>query len=183
MAILVGTKYDVFATFSSDEQAEITRQARRFAKAMKSPLVFSSASHSINIQKMFKVLLLCVPTSESERASERQRDGETKRERQREIPYTHVVCLPLAHALSRCCYRVCSTSRATCHTFQTSATLSSSSKALDKVAPRAAKQVGQAEGQTRTCRTDKHRESLLATRDLAHVKSRLSSMGDTDRVS
>ena len=86
VAILVGTKYDVFATFSSDEQAEITRQARRFAKAMKSPLVFSSASHSINIQKMFKVLVLCVPTSESERASERQRDGETKRERQREIP-------------------------------------------------------------------------------------------------
>ena len=76
---------------------------------------------------------------------------------------------------------MCSTSRATCRTFQTSATLSSSSKALDTVAPRAAKQVGQAEGQTRNCRTDKHRESLLATRDLAHVKSRLSSMGAPSR--
>eukprot|EP00802_Teleaulax_amphioxeia_P019268 Tamp_19495.p1 GENE.Tamp_19495~~Tamp_19495.p1 ORF type:complete len:216 (-),score=61.29 Tamp_19495:397-1044(-) len=56
-AILVGTKYDIFASFSAKEQAEVTYQARRFAKAMKAPLIFSSASHSINIQKVFKILL------------------------------------------------------------------------------------------------------------------------------
>lgn len=32
-------------------------QARKFAKAMKAPLIFTSASHSINVQKLFKVVL------------------------------------------------------------------------------------------------------------------------------
>ena len=32
-------------------------QARKFAKAMKAPLVFTSATHSINVQKLFKVVL------------------------------------------------------------------------------------------------------------------------------
>ncbi|KAL9936350.1 hypothetical protein V8E36_004418 [Tilletia maclaganii] len=54
---LVGTKYDQFATFSQEEQEEITKQARRFARAMKAPLIFSSTSHSINVQKIFKIIL------------------------------------------------------------------------------------------------------------------------------
>ncbi|GAA5843112.1 hypothetical protein JCM5353_007201 [Sporobolomyces roseus] len=54
---LVGTKYDHFNTFSSDEQEEITRQAKRFSKAMKAPLIFCSTSHSINVQKIFKIVL------------------------------------------------------------------------------------------------------------------------------
>lgn len=75
---LVGTKYDHFNTFAPDEQEEITRQvsysfissclwtplnlvswdqARRFAKAMKAPLIFCSTSHSINVQKIFKIVL------------------------------------------------------------------------------------------------------------------------------
>ena len=33
------------------------RQARKYARAMRAPLVFTSASHSINVQKMFKVVL------------------------------------------------------------------------------------------------------------------------------
>mmetsp|Transcript_8233 Transcript_8233/g.13051 ORF Transcript_8233/g.13051 Transcript_8233/m.13051 type:complete len:108 (-) Transcript_8233:175-498(-) len=57
VAILVGTKYDIFATLPAEEQAEVTKQARRFAKAMKAPLIFSSASHSINVHKVFKILL------------------------------------------------------------------------------------------------------------------------------
>ncbi|CAN0284992.1 unnamed protein product [Discosporangium mesarthrocarpum] len=32
-------------------------QARKFARAMHAPLIFTSASHSINVQKMFKVVL------------------------------------------------------------------------------------------------------------------------------
>lgn len=72
---LIGTKYDTFATFSRDEQEEITKQvplrplsradfsslfyvqAKRFAKAMHAPLIFCSTSASINVQKIFKIVL------------------------------------------------------------------------------------------------------------------------------
>lgn len=54
---LIGTKYDIFVTMPQDEQAEIDKQARKFAKAMKAPLIFTSATHSINVQKLFKVVL------------------------------------------------------------------------------------------------------------------------------
>lgn len=54
---LVGTKYDVFADLPPKEQEDITDQARRYAKVMKSPLIFCSASHAINVQKIFKIVL------------------------------------------------------------------------------------------------------------------------------
>lgn len=54
---LVGTKYDKFANLPDDEKADITKQARRFAKAMKAPLIFCSSFKAINIQKIFKVVL------------------------------------------------------------------------------------------------------------------------------
>jgi len=54
---LIGTKYDYFATMTMDQKTEITKQARKFAKAMKAPLIFCSASHSINVQKIFKLVL------------------------------------------------------------------------------------------------------------------------------
>jgi len=57
VAILVGTKYDTFAALPPEEQTELTKQARRYAKAMKAPLIFSSASHSINVHKVFKIIL------------------------------------------------------------------------------------------------------------------------------
>lgn len=37
--VLIGTKYDKFAALSREEQEEITKQAKRFAKAMHAPLV------------------------------------------------------------------------------------------------------------------------------------------------
>lgn len=67
---LVGTKYDHFVNFPKDDQEEISTQvilflpvlngfgpngsekARRFAKAMRASLIFSSTSHSINVQKV-----------------------------------------------------------------------------------------------------------------------------------
>jgi len=55
---LIGTKYDYFANMKKEEAKEITTQARRFAKAMKAPLIFCSASHSININKIFKNCLI-----------------------------------------------------------------------------------------------------------------------------
>ena len=56
-AFLVGTKYDVFITLPQEEQEETDKLARKYAKAMKAPLVFSSAAASINVQKMFKIVL------------------------------------------------------------------------------------------------------------------------------
>ncbi len=55
--VLVGTKYDLFAAMDPAEQEDICKTARRYAKAMKSPLIFCSTSHSINVQKIFKILL------------------------------------------------------------------------------------------------------------------------------
>ena len=49
---LIGTKYDHFVNFSREDQEEISNQARRFAKAMRASLIFSSTSHSINVQKV-----------------------------------------------------------------------------------------------------------------------------------
>ncbi|KAI9721158.1 MAG: hypothetical protein M1828_005265 [Chrysothrix sp. TS-e1954] len=54
---LVGTKYDHFVNFPREEQEEISLQAKRFARAMKASLIFSSTSHSINVQKIFKIVL------------------------------------------------------------------------------------------------------------------------------
>ncbi|KAM0786803.1 septum-promoting GTP-binding protein 1 [Microbotryomycetes sp. NB124-2] len=55
--VLIGTKYDLFCTFAQDEQEEITRQAQRYSRAMKAPLIFCSTSHAINVQKIFKIIL------------------------------------------------------------------------------------------------------------------------------
>jgi len=54
---LIGTKYDHFVNFPREDQEEISIQARRFAKAMRASLIFSSTSHSINVQKIFKIVL------------------------------------------------------------------------------------------------------------------------------
>lgn len=54
---LVGTKYDQFIDLSDQDQFEITQQARRFAAAMKLPVIFCLVSHLINIQKIFKIIL------------------------------------------------------------------------------------------------------------------------------
>jgi len=54
---LIGTKYDYFATMKQEDKAEVTKQALRFSKAMKAPLVFCSASHSINIKTIFKIVV------------------------------------------------------------------------------------------------------------------------------
>jgi len=57
IAFLVGTKYDKFTALSKEEQEDITNQARKFAKAMKAPLIFTSSHESINVQKIFKIIL------------------------------------------------------------------------------------------------------------------------------
>jgi GTP-binding protein of the ras superfamily involved in termination of M-phase len=60
IVLLVGCKFDLFLDLEAEDQEEITSLARRFARAMKAPLVFTSSSHSINVQKVFKILFGCV---------------------------------------------------------------------------------------------------------------------------
>ncbi|KAI8072471.1 small GTPase [Gongronella butleri] len=55
--ILIGTKYDEFSRLAMRDQEEITLQARKFARAMKAPLIFCSTSHAINVQKIYKIVL------------------------------------------------------------------------------------------------------------------------------
>lgn len=57
---LVGTKYDHFVNFPKEDQEEISQQARRFAKAMRASLIFSSTSHSINVQKVSQSCLALI---------------------------------------------------------------------------------------------------------------------------
>jgi GTP-binding protein of the ras superfamily involved in termination of M-phase len=54
---LIGTKYDLFNEQKEEQQEEISTQAKKFAKAMKAPLIFCSASHAINIHKIFKIII------------------------------------------------------------------------------------------------------------------------------
>jgi GTP-binding protein of the ras superfamily involved in termination of M-phase len=44
--------------FPREDQEEISKQARKFARAMKASLIFSSTSHSINVQKVRTTCLL-----------------------------------------------------------------------------------------------------------------------------
>jgi len=57
--ILVGNKYDLFIELPPEEQAEITKMARAFAKAIPggAPLIFCSSKESINVPKIFKLIL------------------------------------------------------------------------------------------------------------------------------
>ncbi len=56
--ILVGNKYDLFISLAADQQSSIIRRARKYARAMHAPLVFCSASHSIHVQRVFKLVLV-----------------------------------------------------------------------------------------------------------------------------
>lgn len=55
--MLVGTKYDEFVHLDYQDQEEITVQARKYSRAMKAPLVFCSTAESINVQKIYKLVL------------------------------------------------------------------------------------------------------------------------------
>eukprot|EP01107_Rhizomastix_libera_P003009 TRINITY_DN1528_c0_g1_i1.p1 TRINITY_DN1528_c0_g1~~TRINITY_DN1528_c0_g1_i1.p1 ORF type:complete len:200 (-),score=52.74 TRINITY_DN1528_c0_g1_i1:155-754(-) len=55
--LLIGTKFDLFKALPVEEQEDITKQAHKFANAMKSPLIFCSSANSVNVQNIFKVVL------------------------------------------------------------------------------------------------------------------------------
>ncbi|XP_009799945.1 septum-promoting GTP-binding protein 1-like isoform X1 [Nicotiana sylvestris] len=55
--ILIGTKFDDFVQLPLDIQWSVVTQARAYAKAMKASLFFSSATHNINVNKIFKFIM------------------------------------------------------------------------------------------------------------------------------
>ncbi|CAN6452223.1 unnamed protein product [Victoria cruziana] len=54
--VLIGTKFDDFVGLPLDVQWTIVSQARTYAHAMKATLFFSSATHNINVNKIFKFI-------------------------------------------------------------------------------------------------------------------------------
>eukprot|EP00475_Leptophrys_vorax_P014926 TRINITY_DN21185_c0_g1_i2.p3 TRINITY_DN21185_c0_g1~~TRINITY_DN21185_c0_g1_i2.p3 ORF type:complete len:134 (-),score=55.42 TRINITY_DN21185_c0_g1_i2:75-476(-) len=54
---LVGTKFDLFANSDSETIQTMTKLAKKYAKAIKSPLIFVSSKAAINVNKLFKVIL------------------------------------------------------------------------------------------------------------------------------
>jgi len=54
---LIGCKYDYFECLPTEDQEDIINQARKYAHAMKAPLIFTSTARSINVQKIFKLVL------------------------------------------------------------------------------------------------------------------------------
>ncbi|XP_057487296.1 septum-promoting GTP-binding protein 1-like [Actinidia eriantha] len=55
--ILIGTKFDDFVQLPPDLQWTIVTQARAYAREMKATLFFSSATHNINVNKIFKFIM------------------------------------------------------------------------------------------------------------------------------
>ncbi|KAK4398500.1 Septum-promoting GTP-binding protein 1 [Sesamum angolense] len=55
--ILIGTKFDDFVQLPPDIQWTIITQARAYARAMQATLFFSSATHNINVNKIFKFIM------------------------------------------------------------------------------------------------------------------------------
>ncbi|KAJ9671393.1 hypothetical protein PVL29_025206 [Vitis rotundifolia] len=55
--IMIGTKFDDFVKLPPDLQRPIVTQARGYARAMKATLFFSSATHNINVNKIFKFIM------------------------------------------------------------------------------------------------------------------------------
>nr|XP_004244140.1 septum-promoting GTP-binding protein 1 [Solanum lycopersicum] len=55
--ILIGTKFDDFVQLPPDIQWSVVTQARTYAKAMKATLFFSSSTHNINVNKIFKFIM------------------------------------------------------------------------------------------------------------------------------
>ena len=57
MPLLIGCKYDLFLEHAPEQQDLITTRALHVARTMAAPLIFTSASHSVNVKAVFKVVL------------------------------------------------------------------------------------------------------------------------------
>merc|ERR1712157_545265 len=57
VAFLIGSKYDLFDQLDAAYKADISKHARKFAKAMKAPLIYCSACKAINVNKIFQIIV------------------------------------------------------------------------------------------------------------------------------
>ena len=57
LPLLIGCKYDLFLEHAPEQQDLITTRALHVARTMGAPLIFTSASHSVNVKAVFKVVL------------------------------------------------------------------------------------------------------------------------------
>lgn len=57
MPFLIGTKFDLFHQMDKYHKKDITKQARKFAKKMHCPLIYCSSAESINVKRIFKLIL------------------------------------------------------------------------------------------------------------------------------
>merc|ERR1712244_215697 len=57
MPFLIGTKFDLFDELEDHHKQDITKQARKFARKMHAPLIYCSSAQSINVKKIFKVII------------------------------------------------------------------------------------------------------------------------------
>lgn len=55
--ILVGTRFDLYYGMQDQEKMQITEKAKKFAKAINAPLVYCSEEKSINIKKIFQIII------------------------------------------------------------------------------------------------------------------------------
>ena len=54
---LVGNKFDSYFELTHDEQVAITNKAKKFASVIGAPLVYCSNTHSINVKKLFQLII------------------------------------------------------------------------------------------------------------------------------
>merc|ERR1711879_859324 len=92
VAFLIGSKYDLFDHQDINQKRETIKHARKFAKAMKAPLIFCSASKAINVNKIFQIIISKVfnveprvkeLTSENEPIIEYKKQGNSKKKKER----------------------------------------------------------------------------------------------------
>merc|ERR1712087_369268 len=57
MPFLIGTKFDLFEELEEHHKTDITKNARKFARKMHAPLIYCSSAQSINVKKIFKVII------------------------------------------------------------------------------------------------------------------------------
>lgn len=57
VSILCGTKYDLFQERSNSYKIEVSQAARKYAKKMNAPLIYCSSAESVNIRKIFKLII------------------------------------------------------------------------------------------------------------------------------
>ncbi|ETO11710.1 ras family small GTPase, partial [Reticulomyxa filosa] len=60
MPFLIGTKYDLFDGLPDTYKQQLTAQARKFAQKMHAPLVYCSSAKSINVDKIFMLIVIKV---------------------------------------------------------------------------------------------------------------------------